>query len=416
MQTLEFARLKWTPGRPDTVRYECLACGAAIREASKPAMLAAGEWRPTAVADDPTAIGFHVSALYSPLGWFAWADIAKAAEEAARDPQKQKTFVNTILGESYAERHDAPDWHRVRERQTADVLGVVPAGVLFLTAGVDMQPDRLESYVWGWGRGRRRWLVDVAMCEGAVASDAPWAALSTHVARTWPTADGRHRVPLARVALDTGYAPVRAHTWARAAPPGLVVLVRGASSPGPALVSLPRAVDAVDTAAKVRRRRRGLRVWQVNTHALKVELYGALHLDAAAPGMPTPPGWVSLPAIGDEACRQLVAEALVRRRVRGIEKDEWVKVYQRNEALDCAVYARAAAHLVGLDRFAEEEWRRLEEALDLPPGDPGAPAPAPEAPASSSPPAPAGPPVVPVPGAPAAGVTWRRSEWWRRRR
>jgi phage terminase large subunit GpA-like protein len=415
MQTLEFARLKWMPGRPDTVRFTCEACGEAIREAAKPAMLAAGEWRATTVADDPTAIGFHLSALYSPLGWFSWADIAKAAEEAARDPQKHKTFVNTILGDPYAERHDAPDWHRLRERQTADVLGVVPAGVLFLTAGVDMQPDRLESYVWGWGRGRRRWLVDVAMCEGAVASDAPWAALSTHVARTWPTADGRHRVPLARVALDTGYAPVRAHTWARAAPPGLVVLVRGASSPGPALVSLPRAVDAVDTAAKIRRRRRGLRVWQVNTHALKVELYGALHLDAAGPGLPTPPGWVSLPAIGDEACRQLVAEALVRRRVRGIERDEWVKVYQRNEALDCAVYARAAAHLVGLDRFGDADWRGLEAALDLPPGDPDAPPPEASA-SSSSPPAPAGPPVVPVPGAPAAGVTWRRSDFWRRRR
>jgi Terminase large subunit gpA, endonuclease domain len=62
-------------------------------------MLAAGEWRATASAADPRVAGFQLSSLYSPLGWFSWADIARAAEDAARDPHKQKTFLTTILGE-----------------------------------------------------------------------------------------------------------------------------------------------------------------------------------------------------------------------------------------------------------------------------------------------------------------------------
>ena len=79
--------------------------------------------------------------------------------------------------------------------------------------------------------------------------------------------------------------------------------------------------------------------------------------------MPFPAGWVSLPAVGDEFIQQLVAHALVRRVVKGVEKLEWVNVHRRDEAGDCRNYARAAAHLVGIDRYTEDDWRRLELAL-----------------------------------------------------
>jgi phage terminase large subunit GpA-like protein len=36
---------------------------------------------------------------------------------------------------------------------------------------------------------------------------------------------------------------------------------------------------------------------------------------------------------------------------------------RRNGALDCRVYARAAAAIFGLDRFGERHWRRMEEAI-----------------------------------------------------
>jgi hypothetical protein len=185
------------------------------------------------------------------------------------------------------------------------------------------------------------------------------------VARTWPTPHGL-AVPLARVAIDAGFATTQVHAWARTQPSGRVMLVKGGPQ-GPALVSLPRAAEAIDTASRVRRRRRGLRVWQVNVHAFKAELYGALRLDGPAPGTPTPPGWVSFPAVGDEFLRQLTAEALVRKVVRGVERLEWVKVYNRNETLDTAIYSRAAAHVVGVDRFTEADWRTLETPFEIPP-------------------------------------------------
>jgi phage terminase large subunit GpA-like protein len=404
-QVLEFPRLEWEPGRPKTVRYRCADCRELIREGAKTKMLARGEWRATAPSSDPSVAGFHLNALYSPVGWLSWAEIATAAEKAAGDGQRMQTFTNTILGETYAAPSEAPDWHRLRERQTGEPLGRVPPGVLFLTAGVDIQRDRLEVSVWGWGRGLRSWLVDHQVLEGDPAGEECWNALTALCARTWPTPGGLG-MPLAKVAVDTGFATTSVHRWARTQPGERAVLIRG-GPPGPTLVSLPRAAEAVETRGRVRRRRRGLRVWQVNVHALRIELYGWLHLDAPAPGMPTPAGWVSIPAVGDEFLQQLVAHALVRRVKQGVERLEWINVHRRDEAGDCRNYARAAAHLVGIDRFTEDDWRRLEEPFSGPSTPP--PEPPPSAPPSA-------PPTVPLPGASAPHPGWRRSSFWDRPR
>src|SRR5262249_25464992 len=193
MQPLEFPRLRWTPGKPETAHYLCAACEAPIGEHWKPELLAAGAWRPTAPGRDPTVVGFHLSALYSPLGWLPWSEIARHAERAAANPALQKTFVNTVLGEPYAAPSEAPDWHRLRERQTGALLGTVPAGTLFLTAGVDVQRDRLEVAVWGWGRGLRSWLVDHRVLEGEPGGGGTWGAPSPPRARDSPGGGDRGR-------------------------------------------------------------------------------------------------------------------------------------------------------------------------------------------------------------------------------
>jgi phage terminase large subunit GpA-like protein len=77
-----------------------------------------------------------------------------------------------------------------------------------------------------------------------------------------------------------------------------------------------------------------------------------------------PPGACNFPQYGEEYFKQLTAERLVTRIVKGFPRGSWEKEPgRRNEALDCRVYARAAAAICGLDRFDERHWRRLEEAL-----------------------------------------------------
>jgi phage terminase large subunit GpA-like protein len=154
-------------------------------------MLEHGEWRATAPGDGRTA-GFHLSSLYSPVGWFSWADAAEMYEQAQKTPDLMKGFVNTVLGLPFEEEAEAPEWQRLYERRETYRIGIVPELGLFLTAGVDVQKDRLEVEVVAWGRSKESWSVDYRVIEGDTARAEVWAKLDAVLARDWPHASG-HR-------------------------------------------------------------------------------------------------------------------------------------------------------------------------------------------------------------------------------
>ena len=203
-QWLQFERLRWEKGRPETAAYHCASCEEPIAEHHKTAMLEAGEWRATAEADDPATIGFHLSALYSPVGWLSWERIARAWEAAQGSDEAIKAFRNTVLGETWVETGEAPDWQRLYDRREACKPGVVPPGGLFITAGADVQKDRIEINVWAWGRGFESWLVDHVVIEGGPEHVETWDALDRLLIRTWPHAGGA-ALRLAKLAIDSGY-------------------------------------------------------------------------------------------------------------------------------------------------------------------------------------------------------------------
>jgi phage terminase large subunit GpA-like protein len=363
-QWLKFERLRWDKGRPETVAYLCEACEQGIAEHHKTAMLEAGVWRATAPSSDPLTVGFHLSALYSPIGWLSWERIARAWEAAQGSDEAIKAFRNTILGETWAESGEAPDWQRLYDRRDIWPNGAVPAGGLFLTAGADVQKDRIEVDVWAWGRGLESWLVDHIVIEGGPDKAEAWADLEKLLGRTWPHVAGAH-LGLARLAVDTGYEAAAVYAWARRAGFGQVAPVKGVEGFNrSAPVSGPTFVDATEGGKKVRK---GARLWTVATATFKSETYRYLRLERPTDeereaGARYPAGTVHLPAWADaEWCKQLVAEQLVTVKTRrGFSKLEWQKVRERNEALDCRVYARAAAWIIGADRWAETKWRDLE--------------------------------------------------------
>ena len=152
-QWLKFERLRWDKGRPGTAAYHCEVCEQPIAEHHKTSMLEAGAWRVTAQSTDPATVGYHLSALYSPVGWLSWERIARGWEAAQGSDDAIRAFKNTILGETWVESGEAPDWNRLLDRKEYWPAGTVPANALFLTAGVDVQKDRIEADVWAWGRG-----------------------------------------------------------------------------------------------------------------------------------------------------------------------------------------------------------------------------------------------------------------------
>ena len=374
MQWLRFERLVWDKGEPDSARYLCEACDGAIGEQHKTAMLAGGEWRPTAIPQDPHAIGFHISALYSPVGWFSWSQAVRDWEAAQGDDRAIKTFRNTVLGETWQESGEAPDWQRLYDRREEWAPGTVAAEGLLLTAGVDVQRDRLEASIWAWAQDRQSWLIEHRILVGNPFETAVWDELRGLLGETWRHASG-HRLGLAMMAIDSGDGMTTAEVYAfvRRAGAGRAIAVKGQDG--------LRAAIGQPSAIEVRRNGRklgGPKVWPVGSSFLKGETYGWLKPErpTAESGDPFPPGFVHLPlhAAGEEFCRQLTAEQFVARAGRnGFRRLEWVKTRERNEALDCRVYARAAAAALGMDGWGDGRWARMADALSLPAVEPTAP-------------------------------------------
>ncbi|GIK75893.1 MAG: terminase [Chloroflexota bacterium] len=376
-QWLRFEQLRWERGEngtnPETAAYVCESCEVPIPEHHKTWMLEHGEWRAMAEGSNRTA-GFHLSSLYSPIGWRSWKDIAIAWERSiskeSGSSAEIKTFKNTELGETWVEEGEAPDWQRLLERREDYRIGTVPVGGLLLTAGADVQKDRIEVSVWAFGRGKESWLVEHRVLMGDTARNEVWQSLAAVMRETWTHETGC-QMPLARLALDTGFATQEAYAFVRQVRDSRLMAVKGVAR-GAALVGTPTAVDATSGGKKLRR---GIKVFSVAGGIAKLEFYNNLRKspEVADDGVTVryPAGFVHLPKVDAEYMQQLCAEQLVTRRDRnGFAIREWQKMRERNEALDCYVYARAAAAASGLDRFEDRHWRELEKQLGMVTSDP----------------------------------------------
>lgn len=371
MQPLSFDRLRWQPTQYDDVAYQCIACEGLFPEHHKTAMLEAGEWRATAETHDPYTHGYFLNALYSPVGWFSWAEIAQQWEAAADDADLRKTFVNTVLGEEWEEEADAvPDWQRLYERREDWQHAVVPERGLFLTAGADVQADRIEIDVWAWGRQLESWLVEHIVISGDTSQQHTWNNVTELLGRTWEHQTGR-RLALQRFAIDTGGFTSEVYKWVRNQDRLSVLAVKGMPAYDRLVpVGGPTRVEVMPNGERLKR---GINLWTVSVSFFKKELYKQLNLvkptdEQLREGLRFPAGYVHISnAASDEWMRQLVAEqqVIVRSRRGFAVRTEWRQLRARNEALDCRVYARAAVWLAGADRWSDAKWRDLETQLGL---------------------------------------------------
>lgn len=345
---------------PATVRYVCRHNGCEVREHLKPGMLADGKW----VAQAPGAAGgrvrgFHLSSLYSPLGWLAWWELAlewHAAMVAARsgDASRLRAFINTRLAETFEAQGDRADRHELRKRAGDWPLRTVLPQLYVATMGVDVQGDRVEAYIWAWGRGMERQLVDRAVIHGDPAlpeseEGSPWAAL-TEYRRSPILHPSGEPVPLLGCAIDTGHQTQAVYAYVREHDREGVRAVKGSSVAAKDIVSPAKPVEVNWRGVRIKR---GVKLWTVGTDTAKTEIYGRLRL--TSPG----PGYVHLSRqMPEHVFEQLTAERQVTKVLKGgRKKREWVKSpSQANEALDCAVYALAMAHIVGVEKWQTGDW------------------------------------------------------------
>ncbi len=364
--------MQWPEGQPEHAYFVCSAGGCVIRHKDKHKMVTEGAW--VAAAPFRGHASFHLWAAYSFSPNATWGQLAQEFVDAKDNPEELKTFVNTVLGETWQDRGEAPDWEQLYARREQYKVGTVPEGAHFLTEGVDVQIDRFEIETVGWGLDKQSWSIERTVIMGEpdahgkhIKTPATWRKLAAHFNLTYPAADGR-QFPVALTAIDAGNETQAVYNFCRRYPMSRVIAVRGVGTER-TIVGLPSPVDVMNSG---KRHQRGYKVWPVGVNVAKTELYGWLRLPIVPDGEPCPEGYCHFPEQhGVEYFKQLTSEHLIPVKKRsGHVRREWRVVpgmNDRNHGLDCRVYARAAASVYGLDRHIPRDDEAPPPAQGAPP-------------------------------------------------
>ena len=360
-QVLKWDQVRWDKTkegvhRPETAHYVCEHNGCIWDDADRWGAVLKGEWRATAPF---TGIaGFHIWEAYS--SWVKLQATVTAFLEARKTPDTYKVWTNTALGLTWVEKGEAPDWQRLYERRSQELrLGEVPEWIARITVGADVQRNRVEASVWGWGEGMRSVLIEHRVFMGDPAQEDVWKEMDAFLAEEWEKPSGR-RLRIAKLAIDTGdgHSTTHVYNWARKHPREVMAIKGIGSFNASVPVMGPTWVDVTVRGRKVQR---GVQLWTIAVSLFKSETYAWLRLDQPLDDQPFPPGYIHLPMGTDaEWLQQLVAEQLIttKNKRTGFTRQEWQKTRDRNEAIDCRVYARAAAYALGLDRWSAVKWAK----------------------------------------------------------
>lgn len=362
-QTLKFQNLKWPKDEPEKARIHCEQCDRGHENFEKTEMMAKGEWRATNQEHTDRKIsGYHINSLYSPVGWFSWGEIAEDFLKSKKNPNLLRSFVNTVLGETWKEQSEQPSWRQLYARRAPYPVSTLQQGALFVTAGADVQADRIEVEIVAWGRNKITWSVDYRILVGDTAKGEVWQKLQNLISERF-CFDGHPDIeplPIACIAIDSGFNTQSVYDFVRRQNPSQVIAIKGSDSQ----TSILGHQKTADVTAKGKKTRRGVKVWHVGASILKSELYGWLRLPVPAEHEKTPAGFCHFPEYDDEFFKMLTAEEMVTKtNAKGYPVNHWQKVRARNEALDCRIYARAAATFLGIDRFTDEIWRNFENRV-----------------------------------------------------
>jgi phage terminase large subunit GpA-like protein len=343
-----WADIVWEPDNAALAAYKCPACGDLIPEAAKPGMVEKGRWRATRPEIEGHA-GFRLSALVSLHSNAAWSKLAAEFLQAKDDPAQLQVFTNTILAQGWKGEGEEVDEGALASRGENFGLDRIPAEVLVVTCGCDVQDDRVEAVVTGWNHEGGCLVLAHETIWGQYDSDETWQALDELLKSRWKhPAGGRLKVDASCIDAGDGqhYPKVLAFCGPRAA--RRVMASKGASG--------WQRPPIVASTGKVQR---GARLWICGIDPLKATIFSRLQRGSA----------IRFSAdVEGVFFEQLSSERMVVRYKRGQPTRQFVRVPgRRAEALDALVYAHAAFAALGRVNF---DARLAELSQPTPPAKP----------------------------------------------
>lgn len=333
-QPLTWSQVQWLKNdegehMPETAKYVCESCGVAWTEAERRSAIRAGRW----IAERPFNghASYHLPEMVSLF--VELPDLARSFITKKKNGDLQ-TFVNVSLAETWDEAgasNDPDALYARREPYPAQV----PAGVTLLVAGVDVQDDRLEVSVWGFGGddGAESWAITHEVFRGDPGQRELWSRLDDYLETEFQHESGA-RLKLAAAGIDTGgHYTTHVYKFCKRAT-GRVYALKGSSQRGAPIVGRPtnRNSEKVD-------------LFAVGTDSAKELIFKRLSIvDRSANGYVHFPS--DEPMIDPEFFAQLAAEKRVTTYRNGFPVMIYKKTRARNEALDCFVYAVAALEIL----------------------------------------------------------------------
>lgn len=375
-QVLRWSQVQWDKdvqgeAQPETAAYACERCGVLWDDATRWRAIDRGEYRATHAGSGKVR-GFRLPAM-AVQGWKLSALVSEWYE-CEGNPEKRKVFVNTRLCEWWEEEYDTVDETGLlaRRKKYPEVEGriAVPSEVALLTAGVDVQDNRFEATLYGWGSGEEVWTIAHAVIYGDPATPTSWDEVDAWLRQPWPRESGG--VDYIRGAcVDTGGHHTQAAydfcgpRFRLPTPDGgraFVFAIKGQHGAGEVW---PRKPSKATTKVPL---------WPIRVDPAKEQVYGRLAI--AEPG----PGYVHFcDELEDAFFVGLTAEKVTTRvNRRGFPERFWELRHEgmRNEPLDCAVYAYAALCGLRANGFdLEAEVARLPTRPVFRPPEGSAPAP-----------------------------------------
>jgi phage terminase large subunit GpA-like protein len=347
--------------KPETAVYVCEHCGSCWDDGMRIAAIRQAEakghgWK--AAKPFKGHASFHAPEMLSTFRRLRDIVQSYLAKLAVDDLQ---SFVNVSLAETYEEKGEKADPATLLGRAQASgyLSGYVPAGGLYLTAGIDMQMDRLEVEIVAWGEGEQSWQVDYRVLWGDPLAGDVWNDLDDLLAETFPHEYGVE-LPISSACMDTGGTnsmTQAAYDYAKGKTGRRLFAIKGVSGWDKAIIEKPQ------------RKQSGKNSRKVDLFLVAVDVAKLVTMRRLANAQPGP-GFCHFPMDRDETYfKGLTAEKLVTRYVKGQPVREWHKPDKaRNEPLDCRNYAYAAL------KAMNPSFKRLAEKLAaLKPATPAAP-------------------------------------------
>ncbi|MEK5181363.1 terminase gpA endonuclease subunit [Paenibacillus sp. FSL R5-0928] len=318
-----------------TAYYECESCNGIIRDAHKPTMLRAGEWRtPEGSTMRKRKTGFWMNAIYSP--WVRFGDVASEFITSKRVPEELMNFINSWLAEPWENTQIKLNSDKVLDKTSGYDEGIVPDRTILLTGGVDVQKDRFYYSIRAWSEG----MTSHNIRHGVVET---WPQVEDVMNISYCSRDGtEYFVNLC--AVDSGYNAddtydfcVKNSEWA--------VSIKGANNPLPAKYKL----------TKIDREEKGM---------YGISLYlvdGGYYKDFISNRLVRKPdetgGWFVYEDCDLEYAEQVTAEEKVKEKRGRVEIEVWrpKTAHADNHYLDCEVYAAFAADCLGIRYMRYEE-------------------------------------------------------------